>query len=95
MDSPGRAPTAVIEMYWQSLSLMDALVIGAIVTALLSAIPLYRLDVRVRRRRYEAWHRAYFKEGRLLRALMSRWGGGTARLTDQRSVSDIENEQRT
>ncbi|WP_287978496.1 hypothetical protein [Sphingomonas sp.] len=72
-------------MYWQHLDLTDWIVIGAVAAAPIGAIALYRHDLRIRSRRYAAWHRAAYHEGGLIRALISRWPRGTARLTDQRA----------
>lgn len=71
-------------MHWQNLSMVDWLVVGTIGLAFLLVIPMYRSDLRLRRKRYADWHRAYFYEGGLVRGLISRWTRGTARLTDQR-----------
>ena len=71
-------------MHWQTLGVIDWIVIAAIAIALLAVIPLYRSDMRRRRRSALAWHHAYFHRGGLVRALMTRWNRGPPRLSDQR-----------
>lgn len=75
-------------MHWQNLSAIDWVVVAVISAALLSVIPIYRSDIRQRRQRSAAWQRVYFQEGGLIRVLISRWGRGAARLTDQRQRGD-------
>jgi len=76
-------------MHWQNLSVSEWIIVAAgTAAAILCAVPLFRFDSQRDAHRRDAEHRAYFQQGGLIRTLMSRWGRGTPRLTDQRRSTD-------
>jgi hypothetical protein len=84
-----------LRMYWEHLSASDALILTAIVVVIASLYFAFRYDRRLQQRRASEWHDAYFRRGGLVRTLMSRWGRGPARLTDQRDdVAHPQPQQR-